>query len=112
MKIETIIKGFEKLNADIAAFAKQTEEEGEVTLYEDAFTTRSVKPDFKLQKNLKLKWTEDGRNEVLEHCDEDDANETLKFWRANLRRAKKYWSMDGDDLDAIQNGDKEDVDIE
>jgi hypothetical protein len=42
--------------------------------------------------------------------DEDDAREWLSFWRANLRRAKRYWEMDTDKLDAIHDGLIEDED--
>jgi hypothetical protein len=34
--------------------------------------------------------------------------EWVSFWRACLRRAKRYWAMDTDKLDAIQDGEQED----
>ena len=40
--------------------------------------------------------------------DDDEAKEYLSFWRANLRRAKRYWSMDTGTLDKIQEGEIED----
>lgn len=42
----------------------------------------------------------------------DSIPEYIKFWRACLRRAKRYWSMDGDKLDAIQNGEALDIEID
>lgn len=33
-----------------------------------------------------------------------------KFWRKCLRRAQKYWTMDVDELDALQNGEVEEED--
>lgn len=37
----------------------------------------------------------------------DSIMDTVKFWRKCLKRAQKYWSMDPDELDAIQNGEAE-----
>ena len=42
----------------------------------------------------------------------DSIMDYLKFWRACLRRAKRYWSMDPDVLDAIQDGEREDTENE
>lgn len=108
-----LIRAVEKLNAEIEAFRAESEPDSQsVTLYEDAFTTRVVRPDFKLYKNGRLTWTESGRTEDYNHFDADDIRDTLKFWRANLRRARRYWSMNVETLDAIQNGDREDVESE
>ena len=41
--------------------------------------------------------------------DDDDAKEWLSFWRANLRRAKRYWTTDAETLDKIQDGEIEDT---
>lgn len=116
---DRLIKAFEKFNEDLKTFGEQT---GEVfvTLYEDANTTRRV-ADFKLYKNGKLKWVEmedvyqdrqiisRAMQEEYVHTDDDDIKDTLKFWRANLRRAKRYWAMDVETLDAIQEGEMEDI---
>ena len=37
---------------------------------------------------------------------------TVKFWRKCLRRAQRYWSMDADELDRLQDGETEDTDDE
>lgn len=52
---DRVVKAFEKFNADLEAFRKQTEGE-ESTLYEDAYTTRKVK-DFRLCKNNAVTFT-------------------------------------------------------
>ena len=39
----------------------------------------------------------------------EDAKEWLSFWRANLRRAKRYWATDAETLDKIQDGEIEDT---
>lgn len=100
----------ERLNADIEQFRIETESEF-ATLYEDAFTTRKVK-DFKLTKTGVLTWNEEGTKEREQMYDDDEAKEWIKFWRANLRRAKRYWAMDCETLDAIQEGEIEDKDNE
>ena len=109
---DKMVKAFEKFNADLKAFGEETNEEY-VALYEDANTTRMVK-DFHLCKNGKLTWKEQesygdkitSESETL--MDDYDAKEWLSFWRANLRRAKRYWSMDIETLDKIQDGEIED----
>lgn len=108
------MKAFNKFNEELKAFAEYTGDEM-VTLYEDAYTTRVVK-NFKLYNNGKMTWDEEEfdyrhpakivKEEYL-HIDDDDVKDSIKFWKACLRRAKKYWSMDSDTLDAIQNGEKE-----
>ena len=107
---EKIIKAFEKFNQDLGEFGKQT---GEVfvTLYEDANTTRRVR-EFKLYKNGKLTWLEMEHDTCVKETermfDEDEAKDYLSFWKANLRRAKRYWAMDVETMDAIQDGEIED----
>ena len=109
---DRMVKAFERFNADLKAFGEDT---GEifVTLYEDAFTTRRV-ANFRLYKNGNLKWIEIetgqlSREEVEVMMDDDDAKEWLSFWRANLRRAKRYWAMDTETLDKILDGEIEDT---
>lgn len=54
-------------------------------------------------------WKDEEHREAERMLDEDDAREWLSFWRANLRRARRYWAMDADRLDAIQEGVIEDT---
>lgn len=116
---DRMVKAFERFNADLKAFGEETGETGEetgetfVTLLEDAFTTRRV-ANFRLYKNGNLKWIEIetgqlSREEVEVMMDDDDAKEWLSFWRANLRRAKRYWATDAETLDKIQEGEIEDT---
>lgn len=108
---DRMVKAFERFNADLKAFGNETEETF-VTLYEDAYTTRKV-ANFRLYKNGKLTWVEMGDEisyqETEQLMDDDDAKDWLSFWRANLRRAKRYWSMDTEILDKIQDGEMEDT---
>lgn len=102
------VKAFDKFNADLTAFLKDSDNS---PLYEDAFTTRQVS-DFAISHSGTLHWIEDGRTETEKMFDEDEAKDYLKFWRACLRRAKRYWSMDTETLDKIQDGEMEDIEIE
>ena len=109
---DRMVKAFERFNADIKAFGEETGETF-VTLYEDAFTTRRV-ANFRLYKNGNLKWIEIetgqlSREEVEVMMDDEEAKEWLSFWRANLRRAKRYWATDAETLDKIQEGEIEDT---
>ena len=117
MKItERHLKAWQKFNDDLRAFALETEgsEDAEVTLYEDANTPRNVR-GFGMSADGLLVWWErdswkdEAYREAERMMDEDDAKEWLSFWRANLRRAKRYWAMNADTLDAIQEGLKEDL---
>lgn len=40
--------------------------------------------------------------------DEDEAKELLKKWRADMRRARRYWATDTDTLDRMADGEIED----
>lgn len=114
------IKAIEKFAADLQAFAQETGEQYP-TLYEDANTTFEIR-DLVFTYDGQLLWKdetgyqnweryitedEDG-NEVWDCCYEWD--EGLRYWRAALRRAKRYWSMDAETLDRIQDGEQEDTD--
>lgn len=116
------IRDLEKFIADLAAFAAETGEEFP-TLYEDAFTTFEVRrPALSFQGVLT--W-EDERGEECREAyiteDEDgeerwdrwyEWSEGLKYWRAGLRRAKRYWATDPDVLDKIHDGIIEDKEEE
>ena len=107
---DKMVKAFERFNADLKAFGEETGETF-VTLYEDAFTTRRV-ANFRLYKNGNLTWVENGVKESEQMFDDDEAKDYLSFWRANLRRAKRYWSMNTETLDKIQDGEIEDKEEE
>ena len=111
----------EKFNAALEAFRQETQAEA-AELYEDAFTSFTL-ANVRVE-NGALFYEYDGKTDYhqvvfidridgkLEHW-EDDVDgiaEWVKFWRKCLNRAKRYWSMDTEKLDAIQNGDIEDDD--
>lgn len=115
------LKMVDKFNSELEAFAQETGEEV-ATLWEDAYT------DFTLSnirvENGCLCYNYDGNEEcdqiVYQYEDTKEYYEeeyqgivdTIKFYRACLRRAKRYWAMDCDTLDAIQSGEKDDIEEE
>ena len=118
------IKAWQKFNEDVDAFrTKYDENERFAWLYEDAYTTRKVR-DFKMHKNGVLTWTEEEMEVVKgqwtyvpranreQMWDEEEGKDYLKYWIACLRRAKKYDSMPTEVLDAIQEGERDDIEID
>lgn len=117
------IKAVQKFNEELQAWAKETGE-NPVTLYEDANTSFTL-ADVAISQDGQLFYTYDGKVEfeVIVRQDEetgeyyevegmDSIMEYVKFWRKCLRRAKHYWEMDPDKLDAIQDGEAEDEEEE
>lgn len=111
------IKAVERLDQDLKAFAKETGEDI-ATLYEDA-NTRFTLSGLSVE-NGKLCYMFDGRREEDPVVEQDELTgeyvedelygimDSVKFWRKCLNRAKRYWAMDPDKLDAIQDGEVED----
>lgn len=117
------IKALDKFRKELADFAKETGEQP-ATLYEDANTSFTL-CDIAISDDGQLFYTYDGKVEfeVIVRYDEeekcyyedegmDGIMEYVKFWRKCLKRAKRYWAMDPDTLDAIQNGESEFYDDE
>lgn len=98
---QRMVNAFAKFNDDLEAFRKETGDDL-ATLYEDAYTSRNVRA-FRLSLAGTLTWNEDGHFERETMFDDDEARDFLSFWRACLRRAKRYWSMDTETLDKIQD---------
>ena len=107
----------ERFNADLEAFREYTGDAAAV-LYEDAYTSFTLanvrvengclqyEYDGKLEQEAIVLQDEDTKEYYEEEY--DGISEWIKFWRACLRRAKRYWEMNTDTLDAIQSGEKED----
>ena len=113
------IKAVQKFNEELAAFAKETGE-SPVTLYEDPITSFTLS-DIAISQDGQLFYTYDGQvefevevvydeetNDYYEEFGSESIMEYIKFWRKCLRRAKHYWAMDSEKLDAIQDGEQED----
>ena len=115
------LKAVEKFNEELKAWAKETEEEAAV-LYEDANTSFTLS-NLRVE-NGTLYYKYDGREEsdIIVDIDDDDncyfeteydgIMDFIKFYRKCLRRAKRYWAMDPDRLDRIQDGEEEDINEE
>lgn len=111
-----------KFNDELMAFAKETGEDA-AELYEDAFTSFTL-ANVRVEDGY-LRYEYDGREDeenMVAYDEEedtyyeieglDDIPDFIKFWRSCLRRAKKYWSMDCETLDKIQEGEIEDKEEE
>ena len=114
------LKAVEKFNEELKAWAKETEEDAAV-LYEDANTSFTLS-NLRVE-NGRLNYLYDGREkgERVVICygrgkyyenEIDGIMDAIKFWRGCLRRAKKYWAMDPDKLDRIQDGEEDDIEDE
>lgn len=115
------IRAVEKFNEELKAWAKETGED-EATLYEDANTSFTLS-NLRVEHGY-LKYRYDGCDEkeriviegpregVYVETEYDGIMDYVKFWRKCLKRAKRYWSMDPDWLDKIQDGAIEDIDEE
>lgn len=111
------IKAVEKFNEELKAWAKETGED-EATLYEDANISFTLSDP--IVENGWLKFNYDGQPDSVRMVEQDDLDgkyyetegvddimEYVKFWRKCLNRAKKFWAMDPEHLDAIQNVEAE-----
>ena len=113
------LKAVEKFNEELMAWAKETGEKA-ATLYENAnvsFTLAHIRVnegylyyvyDGHLECDM-IVCTDPDTGKLYEDETIDGIMDTIKFWRKCLKRAKKYWEMDPDKLDAIQDGEVEDV---
>lgn len=117
------IRAVEKFNEDLKAWEKETGD-SPVTLYENAYISFTL-ANIAISNDGQLFYDYDGQTEfeVIVRKDEetgeyyedegmDGIMEYIKFWRKCLNRAKRYWAMDSDKLDAIQDGDIEDEEEE
>lgn len=111
--VKVLQRRIDKLNEELKAFGKESGEDWP-TLYEDPYTSFRI-------CNIRLNETGhllkygydfmDGRG-FLSMTEKtfgqpDEVREYLNFWGACLRRAKKYWSMDSESLDRLQDPDND-----
>lgn len=107
------ITALEKFKAELERYKETCDPDG--WLYEDANTSFTLN-NIRLEDGY-LKYNYDGepQKDIIVRWDgheywEDDIDgimDTVKFWRKCLHRAEKFWAMDPDHLDAIQNGEAE-----
>ena len=53
-----------------------------------------------------------GHTYTESESDDDEAKELLKKWRADMRRARRYWGESSDTLDRMADGEIEDPEEE
>ena len=117
------IRAVEKFNKELKAWAEYTGEE-EATLYEDQYTSFTLS-NIAISQDGQLFFDYDGKtefevevrqNEETGKYYEDEGTESImeyiKFWRKCLKRAKRYWEMDSEKLDRLQDGEEDDEDEE
>ena len=116
------IKAVEKLNEELRQWSEYTNgTPDEAELYEDQYTVFTLS-NLRVENGC-LCYCFDGREErenkvcqyedTKEYYEEeglDSIPECVKFWRACLRRAKRYFAMDTDKLDSLQSGEEDDED--
>lgn len=111
------IRALEKFIAELEKYKETCDPDG--VLYEDANTSFTLS-DIAISDDGQLFYTYDGQVEfeVIVRKDEetgeyweeevDGIMDYVQFWRKCLKRAQRYWSMAPEELDAIQDGEKED----
>lgn len=112
------ITALEKFKAELERYKTECDPDG--WLYEDANTSFTLS-DIHLMEGC-LCYTYDGKDdhdtlvqkdpdtgEYYEIEGPDSLMGIIKFWRKCLKRAKRYWAMDPDWLDKIQDGAAEDI---
>ena len=111
------ITALENFKAELEKYKELLDPEGR--LYEDPFTSFTL--DNIILVNGELHYLYDGKREcdiIVCHDEEtgeyyedetiDSLVETVRFWRKCLKRAQRYWTMDTERLDRIQDGEEED----
>ena len=109
------ITALEKFKAELEKYKTECDPEG--TLYEDPFTSFTLDNIMLVDGCLCYDYDGKPEKDTIVRKDEetgeyweddiDGIMDTVKFWRKCLRRAAKFWFMDPDHLDAIQNGEAE-----
>lgn len=112
------IAALEKFKAELEKYKETCDPDG--WLYEDANTSFTL-ANIRVEDGY-LVYDYDGKeergqivykegNKYFEEC-LDGIMDYVRFWRKCLKRAQRYWSMDPDELDKIQDGETEDKEEE
>lgn len=107
------ITALEKFKEELERYKAEMDPDG--VLYEDPFTSFTLGNIMLVDGCLCYDYDGKPEKDIIVRKDggkywEDDIDgimDTVKFWRKCLRRAIKFWTMDVDHLDAIQNGEAE-----
>lgn len=114
---ESHIKAVEEFNEELRSWDKETSEK-EPTLYENPNTSFTLSELYIENGYLKYRYGGREDEEEIIHLDDvtnqyyedgtDGIMEYIKFLRNCLKHAKKYWNMEAEKLDKLQDGDGED----
>ena len=109
------IRSLEKFKAELEKYKEQLDPDGR--LYEDANTSFTLDNIILVDGCLCFDYDGKPEKEEIVRKDEESGEyyevffdgimNYVRFWRRCLRRAEKFWAMDPDQLDAIQNGEAE-----
>lgn len=109
------IRSLEKFKAELEKYKEQLDPDGR--LYEDANTSFTLDNIILVDGCLCFDYDGKPEKEEIVRKDEESGEyyevffdgimDYVRFWRRCLRRAEKFWAMDPDQLDAIQNGEAE-----
>jgi hypothetical protein len=115
------IRMVDSFNNELDAFRRETEAEA-AELYENIYTSFTLANVRVEDGCLVFEYDGNTESENMVHQDPETSEwyekdldgivEWIKFWRKCLNRAKKYWSMNPDTLDAIYDEKESDVEIE
>lgn len=111
------IAALEKFKTELERYKTECDPDG--TLYEDPYTSFTLDNIILINGELhydycgkpecdKIVMQDEETGEYYEDETIDSLVETVRFWRKGLTRAIRYWCMDPDELDAIQDGEVED----
>lgn len=112
------IIALEKFKADLEKYKETCDPDG--VLYENAHTSFTLS-DIAISDDGQLFYTYDGtvEFEVIVRKDEetgeyfekefDGIMDYVNFWSKCLKRVQRYWSMTPEELDAIQNGEADEI---
>lgn len=117
------IKAVEKFNEELKGGRKRPEKSLSHSTRMLSLASPFTLADVAISQDGQLFYTYDGKVEfeVIVRKDEftkkyyedegmDGIMEYVKFWRKCLNRAKKYWSMDSEKLDRLQDPENEEED--
>ena len=113
------LKMVDKFNDELRAWAQETGE-NPPTLYEDLFTPFTLW-NIRVIDGV-MYWEDDGKTDscriVLYDEEEktyyeddwmDGIPQSIRYWKSCLRKAKRYWSMSSERLDAIYDFQAPDI---
>ena len=115
------IRALENFKAELEKYKELLDPEGR--LYEDPFTSFTLGNIVLVNGELHYDYDGERQCDTIVVLDEETDEyyedelfnglmDTVKFWRKCLKRAQRYWNMDTEKLDKLQDGEIEDTEDE